>query len=216
MTYINIKDYYYCYTQTRFVNEANFKEEILSQFETYKHGQPDISDEAALELLAASPLYKKRWRKIQCNKDKFQELLKEFKDGLIEVSDEVFEALLADKRYHLAHAKRMQRNSVISLDNDDGVSQAADLRCADLSPEDACGLIERHCSLCRALNSLPDKQGRRIDAHYLQGISVAEIAVADGASAESVYKSIRRGRASMKKYLHNSEHEGSISCGGCL
>lgn len=41
----------------------------------------------------------------------------------------------------------------------------------------------------------------RITKHYLEGISVAEIAAADGVSLQSVYKSIERGLKDLKKIL---------------
>ena len=39
------------------------------------------------------------------------------------------------------------------------------------------------------------------DKNYLEGISVAEIAAADGVSLQSVYKSIERGLKDLKKIL---------------
>jgi len=56
--------------------------------------------------------------------------------------------------------------------------------------------------LCRALNSLPEIQGRRIEAHYLLGMSQRQIAEAEGVSLNSVSISIRRGLQAMKNYLN--------------
>jgi RNA polymerase sigma-70 factor (ECF subfamily) len=62
-------------------------------------------------------------------------------------------------------------------------------------------MMERHCRLCRALNSLPEIQGRRIEAHYILGKSQAEIAKAEGVTKGSVSISIQKGLEAMKKYL---------------
>lgn len=53
--------------------------------------------------------------------------------------------------------------------------------------------MERHCRLCRALNELPESQGRRVEAHYLLGKSVREIAKEEGIGERNVRKSIQRG-----------------------
>ena len=60
---------------------------------------------------------------------------------------------------------------------------------------------ERHCRLCRALNSLSDKQGRRIEAHIILGMSQRDIARAEGVSERNVRQSIKKGLAHMKEIL---------------
>jgi hypothetical protein len=60
-------------------------------------------------------------------------------------------------------------------------------------------MMERHCALCRALNSLPDIQGLRIDAHYMLGMSRKEIAQVEHVSESSVNESIDRDLRTMKK-----------------
>jgi RNA polymerase sigma-70 factor (ECF subfamily) len=62
-------------------------------------------------------------------------------------------------------------------------------------------MMERHCRLCRALNSLPETQGRRIEAHYLFGRSIREIARADGVNERNVRHAVRKDLAAMKKHL---------------
>ena len=69
------------------------------------------------------------------------------------------------------------------------------------SPEQVFEKMERYCNLCRALNSLPEVQGRRIELHYLLGLTQREIARAEGVSERNVRHSIRKGLVSMKKYL---------------
>jgi len=54
------------------------------------------------------------------------------------------------------------------------------------------------------LNSLPEIQGRRVEARYLLGKSIQEIATAEGVSESSVKESIDRGLKAMKKYFSKS------------
>ena len=93
-------------------------------------------------------------------------------------------------------------NKVYSLDADDG-TEAFSIVCYNDSPERIFDLMERHCGLCQALNSLPEIQGRRVEAHYLLGKSIQEIAKAEGVSDSSVKESIYRGLRAMKKYFIN-------------
>ena len=124
-------------------------------------------------------------------------------DEFIEVSDEVAAELEADKKYERAYQRRTFYNKAhFSLDAEDGIEAAA-VVCYNDSPERIFDMMERHCGLCRALNSLPEIQGRRIEAHYLLGKSQKEIAEAEGVSLNSVSLSLRRGLQAMKKYLNN-------------
>jgi RNA polymerase sigma-70 factor (ECF subfamily) len=122
-------------------------------------------------------------------------------DEFADVPDAVAAELLADRRYHKAHERRVKRNKAqYSLDAEDGIETAAVTHSVN-SPEAVLELMERHCALCRALNSLPDKQGRRIEAHYLIGQSQKAIAEAEGVAENSVSLSIKRGLRAMEKFL---------------
>ena len=124
-------------------------------------------------------------------------------DEFIEVSDEVAAELIADKRYEAAQKRRTFYNKAhYSLDANDGI-ETESVACYNDSPERIFDLMERHCGLCRALNSLPEVQGLRIEAHYLLGKSIKEIADADGVNERRVRKCISRGLVSMKIYLQN-------------
>jgi len=124
-------------------------------------------------------------------------------DEFMEVSDEIAAELSADKRYHKAHDRRMRRNKAYSLDIDADMETAA-IACHTDNPEAISEMMERHCRLCRALNSLPEIQGRRVEAHYLLGKSTREIAEAEGVSESAVNQSIDRGLRAMKKYFSKS------------
>ena len=47
-------------------------------------------------------------------------------------------------------------------------------------------LMEEYQKLCHALNALPDAQGRRIEAHYLLGQSVQDIAAEEAVTCRAV------------------------------
>ena len=122
-------------------------------------------------------------------------------DEYIEVSDEVAAELRADKLYEAAYQRRIIRNKAqYSLDTGDGI-EASVIRCHDFTPEKVLELTEQYRLLCRALNSLPEIQGRRVEACYLLGKKQREIAEAEGVSCSSVSGSIKKGLAAMRKYM---------------
>ena len=119
-------------------------------------------------------------------------------DQFIEVSEEVAEALRASVRYEAAYQRRLTRHKAqYSLDCDDGIEYSACLH--EPTPQELLERMELFIRLWKALNSLPEIQGRRIDAHIILGISIKEIAEADGVHEESVRQSIKRGLERMKK-----------------
>jgi len=121
-------------------------------------------------------------------------------DEFKEVSDEVAKELIADKRYHKTQERIKRRHKVYSLDAEDGTEGAVIAYSTDV-PEAVYEMIENYCNLCRALNSLPEKQGTRIEARYIFCKSQKEIAEAECVSEEAVSKAIEKGLAAMKKYL---------------
>jgi len=124
-------------------------------------------------------------------------------DEYIEVSEEVAEELLADKRYERAYQRRVYYNKAhYSLDAGDGIENAAIPSGLSVDAMIEYGLTI--CELCKALNYLPDVQGRRIDAHYILGKTHKQIAAEEGVNESAVRASIKRGLESMKKYLKNN------------
>lgn len=123
-------------------------------------------------------------------------------DEYIDVSDEVAEELLAGKRYEKAYGRRVYYNKAqYSLDAGDGIGNEVCMSAP--SPGDVIEHGQNTCRLCKALNSLPATQGRRIEAHYIFGRSIAKIARTEGVTKASVCESIERGLQNMKKYLKN-------------
>lgn len=119
-------------------------------------------------------------------------------DQFIEVHEEVAEALRSDKLYEAAHRRRVTRNKTqYSLDCDDGIEYSACF--SEPTPQELLERKETFCRLCRALNSLPEAQGRRIDARIILGKSVKEVAEAEGVSVRAVQDSIKRGLENMRR-----------------
>ena len=123
-------------------------------------------------------------------------------DEFIEVSDDVAEELMADKRYEQTYERTKRRYGVLSLDTDDGIEKKARIRLTN-RPDVYAELMEQRCRLCRALNSLPEKQGKRIEAYYILGISQRNIAKSEGVSERNVRSTIKKGLRNMKSFLRN-------------
>lgn len=123
-------------------------------------------------------------------------------DEYIEVSDEVAAELRADKLYELAHQRRITRNKAqYSLDCDDGIEYSACL--SEPTPQELLERMERFYYLWNALNSLPEAQGRRVDACIIEGKSYCEVALEEGVDESAVRRAVERGLENMKKYLKN-------------
>lgn len=124
-------------------------------------------------------------------------------DELVEVPDEVAEALMASKRREAAHAERVRYNKAYySLDCDDGIEYSACLH--EPSPQELMDRKELFFRLWNALNSLPEIQGRRVDAHLILGKSYRQIAREEGVDKSAVRCSVKCGIERMKKYLQEN------------
>ncbi|NSJ49777.1 sigma-70 family RNA polymerase sigma factor [Enterocloster aldensis] len=123
-------------------------------------------------------------------------------DLFIEIPDEVEAALLEAERLERNFMRRRFYNKAhYSLDAGDGIEN--DILFVSLTP---CELYERKMTaeqLQSAMASLPDKQGKRIYAHYILGISKSDIARAEGVDEKAVRVSIERGLRNMEKFLKN-------------
>ena len=100
-------------------------------------------------------------------------------DLFVDVPDEVEAAFLEAERLEQNYIRRRFYNKAYySLDADDGIERA--ILFVSLSP---CEVYERNVTteqLHAAIASLPDKQAKRIYAHYILGMNKAEIARAEG------------------------------------
>ncbi|WP_373266707.1 RNA polymerase sigma factor [Hungatella hathewayi] len=129
--------------------------------------------------------------------------LKEFfywytEDETITVSDEVAAELRSDKRYEPTHQRRLKRNKAqYSLDVGDGIENAA---CEfEPSPEKLVIRAETYERLCRALNDLPEVQGRRVEACVILGKRYTEVARAEGLSTGAISEAVKRGLRNMRE-----------------
>ena len=121
-------------------------------------------------------------------------------DEYIDVSDDVAAELKADKLYEAAYQRRVRYNKAYySLDCDDGIEYSACLH--EPSPQEILDRKELFFRLWNALNSLPETQGRRVDAHLILGKSYRQIAQEQGVDKSVVRRSVKRGMAAMKRYL---------------
>ncbi len=121
-------------------------------------------------------------------------------DQFIEVSDEVAEVFLADARYEMAYQRRLSRHKAqYSLDCEDGIEYSACLH--EPTPQQLLERKETFIALCHALNSLPEAQGRRVEARVILGKSYREIAQTEGVNESAVRHSVERGIENMKVFL---------------
>lgn len=121
-------------------------------------------------------------------------------DEFIEVTEEVAEELRANRLYEAAHQRRLTRNKAqYSLDREDGIEYSACLH--EPTPQELLERMERFHHLWNALNSLPEIQGRRVDACVILGKSYREVARAEGVDKSAVRRSVLSGLEQMKKYL---------------
>jgi len=123
-------------------------------------------------------------------------------DEYIEVPDEVAAELKADKLYEASYQRQLMRNKAhYSLDCDDGIEYTACL--ANPTPQELIERMELFYYLWNALNSLPEIQGRRVEACVILGASYREQARIEGVGKSSIRMSVLYGLENMKKYLKN-------------
>ena len=129
-------------------------------------------------------------------------------DTFVEVSDEIVEAFLLDKRAEAARERKMYRyKAFYSLDCNDGIENAA-IGWAQPSPEDC--LMEKEAQaeyaellrrLYEALSSLPPTQARRVHARYMLGMKVKDIAAMEGITPSQAGKSIHAALRRLRRYF---------------
>jgi RNA polymerase sigma-70 factor (ECF subfamily) len=109
--------------------------------------------------------------------------------------------------FEAAYLRRIYRNKAhYSLDRNDGIETAA-IR-AVLTPAEEYEDKEMLTTLYAAIASLPDKQAKRIYAHFFLDMSKAEIAHAEGVSSYTVRQSINRGLVTLRKKLKGFDDIG--------
>ncbi|XCH79113.1 MAG: sigma-70 family RNA polymerase sigma factor [Candidatus Dehalobacter alkaniphilus] len=123
-------------------------------------------------------------------------------DFFVEVADEIASSLKCFKLSENAYKLRAYRHKAYySLDRGDGIEQ--EIVFISLSPQEIYERRVTNHELYTVINSLPEKQAKRIYAYFFLGISKAAIARADGIGESAVRESIERGLKNIEKYLKN-------------
>jgi RNA polymerase sigma-70 factor (ECF subfamily) len=118
----------------------------------------------------------------------------------LDVPDEIVDVLNVERRRENAYLRRLFRNKAYySLDADDGIETSATSHA--LLPDELYEFKQSIIRLYAALTQLPDKQAKRVYAHYILGMNKAEIAKAEGVTIEAVKDALKRGLSNLKKSL---------------
>lgn len=124
-------------------------------------------------------------------------------DTYHDVPDEVFNILEEYRKAEQAYQSRIRyHKAYYSLDRDDGIEHSALF--VSLSPDE---IYERKLTteqLHTAIATLPDKQAKRIYAHYFMGMSKAAIAKAEGVSEAAVRVGIEKALMNLEKIFKKS------------
>lgn len=130
-------------------------------------------------------------------------------DFFLEVTGKLEELLkLLNRKNHAEYERRRVNRDYYSLDTNDGIER--DFTLLVLSPEE---IYERKLSnqeLYAAINSLPEKQAKRVNAHFFLGMSKAEIARIEGVNKSTITRSIEQALKSMEKFLKNFSLGGQL------
>ena len=121
-------------------------------------------------------------------------------DTFIELPDELVAVFDAYNKAESTYNRQKYRyKAQYSLDRGDGIEH--DILFVSLSPDE---IYERKLTteqLHAAIAALPDKQAKRIYAHYFMGLSKTAIASAEGVSKVTIGESIQRGLKSIEQYF---------------
>lgn len=130
------------------------------------------------------------------------------KDVLVEVSDEVAEALLLMLREENNRERRLwYHKAYFSLDREDGIENDA-IGWEQPSPEEILIAAEKEAAhelllqhLSEAFAVLTPTQARRLHARYMLGMKIREIAAAENVSPPQVSDSIRGAIKKLQKHF---------------
>lgn len=113
-------------------------------------------------------------------------------DTFVEVTEEVLEVFRVSERAEAAHERKLYRyKAQYSLDYDNGIENAVMLHPS--TPEELLEAKQLWEQLYSAVMTLPEKQAKRIYARFYLGMTVKEIAQAEGVDPRRVRDSIQKG-----------------------
>lgn len=124
-------------------------------------------------------------------------------DFFVEVTDAVADQFKQfNRKDHADYERRRVHKAYYSLDANDGIEK--DVILLVLSPEE---IYERKMSnqeLYTAINSLPEKQAKRLYAHFFLDMNMAQIARIERVGKSRVSHSINQALKNIEKYLKNN------------
>ena len=124
-------------------------------------------------------------------------------DTYIDIPNEVFDVFEEHRKAEQAYQSRIRyHKAYYSLDRGDGIEHSALF--VSLSPDE---IYERKLTteqLHAAIATLPDKQAKRIYAHYFLGMTKTAIAKAEGVSEAAVRIGIEKALMNLEKVLKKS------------
>ena len=113
-------------------------------------------------------------------------------DFFVNVTEDVLETIRASERAEAAYERKMYRyKAKYSLDCENGIENAVLLK--PQTPEMILEEKQLQKQVYSAVMKLPEKQAKRIYARYYLGMTVNEIAAAEGVDPSRIRDSIRRG-----------------------
>lgn len=128
-------------------------------------------------------------------------------DEYVEVSDELAAEMAQWERTERSQKRKKYRyRANYSLDWGDGIGQCIAFR--SVAPDESYEEVITHEQLRVALAALSPKQRQRIYAHYVLGLSQAQIARCAGVRVSAVSKSIYSGLVRMEKCLKSFSNSG--------
>lgn len=124
-------------------------------------------------------------------------------DSFIDVPDELAELLRFYEAREATHARKLRyHRAYFSLDRNDGIEKS--ILYVSRSPEE---IYERKLTreqLHAAMETLTEKQAKRIYAHFFLGLSKADIARNEGVERSQITRSIDQGLRRIERYLKAS------------
>ncbi len=123
-------------------------------------------------------------------------------DFFVEVTDKLAELLkLFGRKDHADYERCRVYRAYYSLDANDGIER--DFTLLVMSPEEIYQRKMSYKELYAAINSLPEKQAKRIYAHFFLSLSKAEIARIEGVNKSTITRSIEQALKRIENFLKN-------------
>ena len=121
-------------------------------------------------------------------------------DEFYEVPDAIADLLDEYERREEAYRiYTLRYKAYYSLEADDGIEKS--ILMIVPSPAEILKQQRNRALILRGISKLPEKQRRRIYAHYFLGLSISEIAKKEKVHISRIYRSIEAGLSELEKFL---------------